>query len=384
MSRVDPTLHHLLQEHHRYVYDATRLKHYTEALSSVVIPDIVVADLGSGTGILGLLALRAGAARVYAIDSTGMLEVCKAMAQANGVSDRLIPIRGHSREIELPEKADVIVCDQLSPFAYEAGLIECLQDAEIRHLKPGGVMLPSAIRFYLAPVASDSLFKLVSSWSKPADDLDMSCMQHWAAHCPYWESIEAKDLFHIPALALRMEITKQAPTVLDLFAEWTAPADAVLHGLAGWFEAELTKRVVLTNSPLSQDRIDREQTFMPFTEPMHVSAGGRITAKVSLAHEQRVATWHVQSEGNGTRAVRKQSSLQGQLLSKKDLQRMRPEFAPSLSERGAALVTVAGLFDGHHTLEEIERAVLQQHPRVFRSKEHAAVFVAEMLRYYSV
>ena len=76
----------VIDEHRTYLSDHARLAAYTAAIYEAVRPGDVVLDLGCGTGILGLLACRAGAARVYAIDSTGMIEVARRLADETTVS----------------------------------------------------------------------------------------------------------------------------------------------------------------------------------------------------------------------------------------------------------------------------------------------------------
>ena len=59
-----------LAEHAGYLGDEAKLKSYGDALEAVVADGReVVLDLGAGSGILGLLAARVGARRVYAVDS---------------------------------------------------------------------------------------------------------------------------------------------------------------------------------------------------------------------------------------------------------------------------------------------------------------------------
>ena len=59
-----------LKEHAGYLADTHKLAAYEQALR-VLLADRrgVVLDLGAGSGILGLLAARAGAGRVYTVDS---------------------------------------------------------------------------------------------------------------------------------------------------------------------------------------------------------------------------------------------------------------------------------------------------------------------------
>ena len=59
----------IVDEHREYLADPARVGAFRSALQSVVRPGDIGLDLASGTGILGMLACRAGASRVYAIES---------------------------------------------------------------------------------------------------------------------------------------------------------------------------------------------------------------------------------------------------------------------------------------------------------------------------
>ncbi|HRZ06742.1 MAG TPA: 50S ribosomal protein L11 methyltransferase [Candidatus Competibacteraceae bacterium] len=65
----------MLDEHLGYVADRIRLERFRAAIAQTINAGDRIADLGCGSGILGLLCLRTGAGRVYGIDSTTMIEV---------------------------------------------------------------------------------------------------------------------------------------------------------------------------------------------------------------------------------------------------------------------------------------------------------------------
>ena len=48
--------------------DSIRMTAYEKAIKEVVKPGMTVLDIGTGTGILALWALKAGAKKVYAIE----------------------------------------------------------------------------------------------------------------------------------------------------------------------------------------------------------------------------------------------------------------------------------------------------------------------------
>ncbi len=94
-------------EHARTLHDDRRTGDYLAALAAAVRPGDVVLDLGTGRGVLAIAAVRAGARRVYAVEASDIAEVAERVFAANGVQDRVELIVGWSRQIELPEPADL-------------------------------------------------------------------------------------------------------------------------------------------------------------------------------------------------------------------------------------------------------------------------------------
>ncbi|HUP76878.1 MAG TPA: 50S ribosomal protein L11 methyltransferase [Acidimicrobiales bacterium] len=74
MSRAE------IGEHAGYLNDSVKLDAYRAALTELVKPGMSVLDVGSGTGILGVMAVEAGARVVYAVESGGILGVARAVA----------------------------------------------------------------------------------------------------------------------------------------------------------------------------------------------------------------------------------------------------------------------------------------------------------------
>src|SRR5215471_9035474 len=156
----------VVDEHRQYLSDPARLQVFERAVAASVRAGDVVIDLGAGTGILGLLACRAGAARVYAIENGGMIEVARALARANGFGDRITFLRTHSSEAQLPEHADVLVADLIGRMGFEAGAFEAYADVR-RWLKPGARVIPDSISIFAAPVEQDTAHEDVEFWSSP-------------------------------------------------------------------------------------------------------------------------------------------------------------------------------------------------------------------------
>src|SRR3972149_6367882 len=67
----------LLAPHRLMVGDSARVHAFQKALHEVVRPGDVVADIGTGTGLLACFACQAGASRVYAIEWSEMIEAAR-------------------------------------------------------------------------------------------------------------------------------------------------------------------------------------------------------------------------------------------------------------------------------------------------------------------
>jgi protein arginine N-methyltransferase 1 len=139
--------------HVRMLDDRARTSSFLQAIEEVVQEGDVVVDLGTGTGILAVAAARAGAHRVYAIEATGMSKAAASVFEANEVSDRITLVEGWSTQVDLPERADVLVSEVIGGDPLDEGVLELTLDARTRFLKPGARLVPSRLRMYGLPVS---------------------------------------------------------------------------------------------------------------------------------------------------------------------------------------------------------------------------------------
>ena len=115
-------------------------------------PDDVVLDIGTGSGVLAVAAARAGARQVYAVEASDIAEVAERVFSVNGVADRVTLVPGWSRQVELPERADLLVAEVIGNEPLEEEILETTLDARRRLLKPGGRLIPHALTLLARPV----------------------------------------------------------------------------------------------------------------------------------------------------------------------------------------------------------------------------------------
>lgn len=374
----------IVDQHREYLSDPVRLAAFRAGIHEVVRPGMVVADIGSGTGILGLFALEAGAARVYSIEATGMIEIAQGIAIANGFGPRFHRVQRHSSEAHLPEPVDLFVSDFVGRFGFDAGIFEICPEAATRMLRPGGLLLPSRVSMFLAPVERRDLHDQVAFWKAPCAGFDVSAAFPWAANTGYPATLHPDDLLAEPVEVVNASTRDALTPAPRVDIEVRATRDGTLHGLGGWATAQLSPSVTMTNSPLSAARIGRRNVFLPLSRPFDVRRGETVRIRFSVRSADHMLTWRVDVPSRPDAGdAQTHSTLKGMLLSRDDLRRARPEFVPSLTPRGHGRLTVLTLCDGTRPLRDVEDLVFARHPDLFTSRGEAAAFVAEVVSGYT-
>jgi predicted RNA methylase len=147
-----------LELQRRMVADRPRTDAFAAAIQEVVRPTDTVLDVGTGTGILAMLAARAGARKVYAIDQSDIADAAARLVVENRLDDRVEVIKGSAAELELPEKVDLLISEWLGHVAFVEGMLADVLAARDRNLAEGGRMLPARVRVMLAPLPDRILY----------------------------------------------------------------------------------------------------------------------------------------------------------------------------------------------------------------------------------
>ncbi len=377
----------IIEEHHGYLAAKARLDAYAAALREVVRPGAAVLDLGAGTGILGFLALKAGAGRVVAVDGSAMAGVARRLLHANGCASRATVVRGWSREIELPREFDVVVCDQLNPFALGAGLVDSLADAKERFLVPGGVLVPGSITFEVAPVENALVWDRVGLWKGAPAGYALEEAWNHARSARFHVEAEEGDLLGPPAAVAELELGRVPEGPLRGAVDLPVARKGTLHGILGWFRARLSPSVELTSSPLDPLRIRRRmQVLLPVDAPVPVEPGDIVRAELRIDPVEEQVAWGVEVRGPGDGKPRfrsDHSDFQGALVEASDLRRLAPDHVPKLTERGRAMRRALDLCASGATVEAMRGTLAWEFPGLLRRPRDVQELVQEILGRFS-
>jgi predicted RNA methylase len=136
------------------LHDKVRYESYKNAIEAIVKGKTVL-DVVGGTGFLSVIAAKAGATHVYAVEYSEMAEYAKQFINDNGCTAADITLikkrMGGVNILDIP-KVDVIIFEWMGYFLLFENMLPSVLDAHRRFLKEDGLILPSEGRIYIAAV----------------------------------------------------------------------------------------------------------------------------------------------------------------------------------------------------------------------------------------
>ncbi len=282
--------------HQLMLDDQIRMETYKNAIHEAVKPGMVVLDLGTGTGILGLWALQAGATQLYAIDVNAAV-IPKAIAtfEAGGFSGKYRVFHGLSYDIELPSQVDLIISEIIGNLGDNEDFIPILSDARKRFLKQDGRMLPRSVCSILVPVSATKAHQQVAAKRCRALNTNYSLselMQRLGVKSPfnlYYDVIIPRTCYlSEPKIAKHFLFNGSDQPVYATDLAYVVTTDGVLTGFKGSFVAELSDSVVLD---ISGDDITARGTsdswkhcYLPLQDPLNVKQGDEILLRYARSY----------------------------------------------------------------------------------------------------
>ncbi|HWW18493.1 MAG TPA: 50S ribosomal protein L11 methyltransferase [Candidatus Saccharimonadales bacterium] len=376
-----------LRDYAEMIADTDRFGSYVKAIAQAVRPGDAVLEIGCGPGVFALLACRAGARRVYAIEMDDVVHFARHLAAANGLADRVEYIQSDSRRTELPERVNVVVSDIRGALPLYGHAISSIEDARQRFLAPGGVMIPQRDILMAAVIEAGEFYSgILSPWRDSVLRIDFSPAVPLVLHGCYSSKFKPEQLLTTPQSWCVLDYAAGASVRAAARLSFQAKREGTAHGICLWFETQLYEDIGYSSGPDGAAAI-YGQMFLPWLEAVKVTEGQKIEVQLQadLVASDYIWRWDTKIYGSDARAERhfQQSTFEGSQFSPASLRRRAADFVPTLSDAGRADRWLLHAMDGKASLQQIAQAAAERFPAIFSLWQDALRRAAELAIQFS-
>jgi SAM-dependent methyltransferase len=139
------------------INDTYRNIRYKQAIEQAV-PGKVVCDIGTGTGLLSILAAKAGATKVYSVEmDAGRAAFARNIIKQIGLDDVIEVVNENFYKTDIT--ADVYISETIGSQLFNEYIIDIAEYA-LRH---GGIFLPNSFDIWLEMYDDHPIFPLVTA-----------------------------------------------------------------------------------------------------------------------------------------------------------------------------------------------------------------------------
>lgn len=237
--------------------DRRRNDAFQESIERAVanIGDGVVLDIGTGSGLLAMMAARGGAKRVVGCEMLPVLaKTATKVVADNGLSEQISIYPKMSTELqvgaELPEPASLIIAEIFDTVLIGEGVLPSLRHALRELAKPGAQVIPAGATAWGVLIQCDELRRInpiteVSGFDLSAMDVFRSPSAAWPFDRDRHEHTELSAPFEIA----RFDFSN--PTTGEIEKDLVIPAidSGTGHGVALWFDLHLDQRDTFSSRP---------------------------------------------------------------------------------------------------------------------------------------
>lgn len=272
--------------HFNMLNDPSRNFAYADGIRRCVKPGQTVLEIGTGSGLLAMLAARNSPARVITCEANPIMAAkAREIVAANGLEHIVSVVPKISTDlvvgVDLPERADVLITETFGGHLVGEGALEALADAKARLLKPGAVIVPSSGAVCGALVSSAFLANHVRTGK--VCGFDFSALNEFL---PVFDDIQASvdDLAWLSDEAdlLTFDFSNEdvpSERVQSIEIDVTAPG--LCLGVMTWLRIHPDPEVAYENLPRAGQTPLKSwpPSIYPFPNPISVRPGQRIVVE---------------------------------------------------------------------------------------------------------
>lgn len=290
-SKVVPPWHFSMMNH------GARNLAYADAIARNVKPGQVVLDIGTGSGLLAMLAAKAGAKHVFTCEmNPAVAAIAKDIIAANGFAGRITVVPKSSFEIsvgaDLPAHADLLVTETFASNVIDENILGIVADARARLLTPAALVIPTRAVVCGALVASPILEKRVRT--EHVCGFDLSAMNAFSPlNLPVSPLPSDVKWLSEPTDLISFNLAGgQEPLVGAVHAQIEVTAEGRCVGVLHWIRLDLDDDMAFENFP--EGERDPPAHWLPgvFTFPQPVAVNPSQSVKLDMAYAHQTLNAH--------------------------------------------------------------------------------------------
>lgn len=274
--------------HFSIVRDEIRNAAYDAALLRAVRPGMRVLEIGTGSGLLAMMAARAGAGHVYTCEmNPSVAEAARRVIARNGYAEQITVIGKHSADLDVEQDmgglADLMVSEIVSNDMLAEAALPAHEQAVRRLLQPGAPIIPArgTVRAALAfdsKHAHRRMGEIAGFDLSPFNSLAVQRYQISVGDPRISLNSEAVDLvnFDFQGGGPYPEQTTRATLTVD---------EDGANGIVQWIQLDMDGEGVYENDPRYAKNSCWALQFYPFSQTMHPCKGQQVT--LVCAHDRQ-------------------------------------------------------------------------------------------------
>ncbi len=225
---------------------------FYKAIAANLKPGDLVLDIGTGTGILSMMAAKLGAAHVYTCEvNPNLYSKALEIIELNGYKSQITVFNQSSFDLKSIPTCDLLVTETIADDIFGENILKIVQDAQHRLLKPNAKIIPSQIKVYVTLIESRFFMEKLQVFSDNTCGFDLSPVNAYGRNSLF---VTKHDLPHYkllcnPTKVIEMNLLEPYPTQQQTLVDITATGTA--HGFLVWGAYQLSEGNELETGPWS-------------------------------------------------------------------------------------------------------------------------------------